>query len=91
MDTLFRESCSSSFKLDLFVFCIFINLVVFHFGFEWGAFVLIAKVQGHCLYFAFFCRSPTKLKRICVPLSVFSFALKLLDRLLSLMHMLRPP
>ena len=33
--------------------CLFVDLVVFHFGFEGRTLVLIASVPGHCLPFTF--------------------------------------
>ena len=35
----------------LFVLCLFVILVVCHFGFEGRALVLIAPIPGHCLTF----------------------------------------
>ena len=44
----------------LFVLYLFVILVVSHFGFEGGTFVLIAPVPGHCLPFTFsLCLSET--------------------------------
>ena len=37
----------------LFVICLFVILVIFHFDFEDGTLVLNASVPGHCLPFTF--------------------------------------
>ena len=36
-----------------FVLCVFVILVISHFGFEGETLVLIAPVPGHCLHFYF--------------------------------------
>ena len=37
----------------LFLLCLFVILVISHFGFEGGIWVLIAPVPGHCLLVTF--------------------------------------
>ena len=38
----------------LFVLCLFVILVISHFGFDGGTLVLIASVPGHCLPFSLY-------------------------------------
>ena len=38
-------------QMVLFVFCVFVILVVYHFGFESGTVFLTAPVPGYCLPF----------------------------------------
>ena len=54
----------------LFVICLFVILVIYHFGFENRILVLFVSVPGHCLSFTFyplFCLTRTLLfKRLLV-------------------------
>ena len=49
-----RIFCSFDLQDILCVFCLIVNLIISHFGFDGGTLVLIASVPGHCLSFTFY-------------------------------------
>ena len=49
----FWERAAHSSNCVFSLLCLFVALVVSHFGFDGRNFVLIASVHGHCVHFTF--------------------------------------
>ena len=52
-DHLFRNSCPLGWPFFLIVFCLFVILVISHFGFEIRVCLLIGPVPVHCFLVTF--------------------------------------
>ena len=51
MSTFWERAAHSVYRMFSLFLLLIVSLVISHFGFEGGTFVLIASLPGHCLYF----------------------------------------